>query len=132
MKNYAGQIVLLAVVSLSSYAEVSNGGSVLSPQNNGKNEQVKILDGCVELVELKAESENCPKSNQATSVRLRVTCENPVDVRMHYQNTRGKWASKDFLNRKRGDEITDFVCAPKSQYKIQSRAAGGSSTWPKP
>jgi hypothetical protein len=40
--------------------------------------------------------------------------------------------NKDFSNQKRGEEITNYRCDQKPNYKIFSHAVGSSEAWPKP
>lgn len=90
---------------------------------------MKLYSNAVEVVEVSDKAEKCPLSGGATSVRLRVKSESPVDVRLHYTTRKGGWASSDYLSKKIGDEITAYECFPKARYKVQTRPAG-SDKWP--
>lgn len=55
-------------------------------------------------------------------VRLKVTSENSIDVRLYVQTGYKQWLPKDFTNQKLGDEITDYRCDQKPNYKgLRSR-----------
>ena len=95
-------------------------------------ERVQIHGNEVELVEVKAGAEKCPNQKDSTTVRLKVNSESAVDVRLYVKKPGGKWSDRDFPNRKRGDEITDYICLPNAQYHVYTRPAGGNSSWPKP
>jgi hypothetical protein len=105
-----------------SYAQKSG------EKSNGRNDNVKLYSNDVEVVELSDKAEKCSSSEGATFLRLRVKSASPVDVRLHCSLRRGGWAFSDFLNKKSGDEITDFECYPKAHYKVQTRPAG-SGKW---
>lgn len=93
--------------------------------------RVKIVGGGVELIEITPTAEKCGKQKGET-IRLRITSDSPVDVRLYIQIGYKQWASKDFSSQKRGDEITSYRCDQKPNYKIYSHAAGSSEVWPKP
>lgn len=95
----------------------------------GGNDQVKLYSQDVEVVEVSDKAEKCTEQSGATSIRLRVKSEKPVDVRLHYTTKKGGWASSDYLNKKSGDEISSYDCHPKVKYKVQTRPAG-SDKWP--
>ena len=92
---------------------------------------MKILGSGVELIEISQVAPKCGKQKGAT-LRLKVTSENPVDVRLYVQTGWKQWLPKDFPNQKRGDEITDYRCGPATNYKVNAHAAGSSEGWPKP
>jgi len=98
-------------------------------KSKGGNDQVKLYSDAVEVVEVSDKAEKCSSSGGATSLRLRVKSESPVDVRLYSTTQRGSWAFSDFLNKKSGDEITSFECFPKARFKVQTRPAG-SNKWP--
>lgn len=93
--------------------------------------RVKIIGSGVELIELAPTAPKCGKQKGET-IRLRVTSENPIDVRIYLQTGYRQWINKDFANQKKGDEITDYRCDQKPDYKIYSHAAGSTDPWPKP
>ena len=92
---------------------------------------MKILASGVELVELTPSAQKCGNQKGET-IRLRVTSENPVDVRLYVHTGWKQWLPKDFQNQKRGDDITDYRCGPPRDYKVYAHAAGSSEPWPKP
>ncbi len=108
--------------------------AVIAQDQGGKKQavNVKVLSKGVEVVEVTPSAEKCPKPNDATTVRLKVTSETPVDVRLYVGMSFGKWLPKDFLNKGSGAEISDYRCAPKAQYRVYTRAAGSAGEWPKP
>ena len=93
--------------------------------------RVKIVGGAVELLEVTPTAPKCGKQKGET-IRLRVTSETPIDVRMYMQVGYHQWMNKDFANQKKGDEIESFRCDQKPDYKIYSHAAGSTEAWPKP
>jgi hypothetical protein len=95
-------------------------------------DQIKVLSKGVEVVEVKPTADKCPKPNDATSLRLKVTSETPVDVLAYVQWNFKKWVAREFKNQKLGDEISDYYCRSKVNYKVYTRPAGSSEAWPKP
>lgn len=122
---------LIVVMSLALYL----AGMLLVAQNTraqgGDNKLVKLMTGGVELLEVTPSADKCPKQKGQT-IKLRVTSDSPVDVRLYVQTGYKKWLTRDFTNQKQGDEITDFMCVPKTNYKVYTRAAGTGGEWPKP
>ena len=98
---------------------------------NDASKRVKIIGGGVELIEVTPTAPSCGKQKGET-IRLRVTSESPIDVRMYMQVSYHQWINKDFANQKKGDEISSFRCDQKPDYKIYSHAAGSTEAWPKP
>lgn len=84
--------------------------------------RVKIVGAGVELIEVTPTAEKCGKQKGET-IRLRVTSESPIDVRMHMKIAGGYWINKDFANQKKSDEISSYRCDTKPDYKIYSHAA---------
>lgn len=103
--------------------------AVVAGDDAGK--RVKIIGGGVELIEISPTAEKCGKQKGET-IRLRVTSEAQIDVRLYMQVGYHQWINKDFPNQKKGDEIASFRCDSKPDYKIYSHAAGSSEAWPKP
>jgi hypothetical protein len=103
----------------------------LAQGNANDTKRVKIAGSAVELIELRPSAPECGKQKGET-VRLRVTSETQVEVRLYIQTGYKRWMDKDFSNQKRGDEITSYRCDQKPNYKIFSRAVGSSEAWPKP
>jgi len=66
--------------------------------------RVKIVGGGVEFVGVTSSAEKCGRQKDGEAIRLRVTSESPVDVRMYMLVVGGRWISKDFPNQKKGDE----------------------------
>src|SRR6266851_4052746 len=95
------------------------------PKEASENKQVKILANGVELVELTSSAPKCGNQKGET-IRLKVTNENPVDVRLYVHTGWKQWLPKDFPNQKRGDEITDYRCGPRTDYKVYAHAPGSS------
>lgn len=93
--------------------------------------KVTIVSQGIELIEVTPTAEKCTNKKGQT-VRLRVTSESPVDVRLYAKITGGVWFPKDFLNHKKGDEILDYRCDGNRSYKVYARAAGSPDAWPKP
>jgi hypothetical protein len=85
----------------------------------------------VELIEVIPTAPKCGKQKGET-IRLRVTSEIPIDVRMYMQVGYHQWINKDLASQKKGDEIESFRCDQKPDYKIYSHAAGSTDAWPKP
>lgn len=96
-------------------------------KSKGEKDQVKLLSNDVEVIEISDKAEKCP--GDATSLKLRVKSEKPIDVRLHYTRRRSGWAYTDYLNKKNGEEINAVDCVAKTRYKVQTRAAG-SERWP--
>jgi hypothetical protein len=115
-------INIVAVALFGTFARGSFGDS---------NKRVQIVGGGVELIELSASAPKCGKQKGET-IRLRVTSETVIDVRMYVQIGWHQWISKDFANQKKGDEISEFRCDQKPNYKIYSHAAGSTEAWPRP
>jgi hypothetical protein len=117
-----GLILILSAIVVNTSA---------APATDDASKRVKIVGGGVELIELTPSAPQCGKQKGET-IRLKVTSETPVDVRLYIQTGYKQWMDKDFPNQKRGDEITSFRCDPKPNYKIYTHAAGSSEAWPKP
>lgn len=93
--------------------------------------RVKIVGGGVELVEITPSAPKCGKQ-KGEAIRLKVTSETPIDVRLYTQTGWRQWISADLPNQKRGAEISSFRCNEKPNYKIYSHAPGSTEAWPKP
>lgn len=115
---------LLVAVCLNADFSFAQKGSEKSKSSN---DQVKLYSNAVEVVEVKPEGEKCGKD--ATTLRLRVTSDSPVDVRVYFQKAKGGWASSDYTNKKKGDEIVSTECRSNAKYKVQTRPAG-TNKWP--
>jgi hypothetical protein len=116
-------VALLSIVSL-------NFATTRAADDPSK--RVKIVGGGVEFVEVTPSAEKCGKQKDGEAIRLRVTSEAPIDVRMYMLVVGHRWVSSDFTNQKKGDEINSFRCDTKPNYKIYSHAAGSTAAWPKP
>lgn len=100
-------------------------------QNASDTKRVKIVGSGVELLDFTLSASNCPKQKGET-IRLKVTSDRTVDVRWYTQTGYKQWVNKDFPNQKPGDEITNYRCDQKPNYKIYARTAGSTEAWPKP
>lgn len=116
--------LLLVLAALAFYTQISVAA-------DDPSKRVKIVGNGVELIELTPTAEKCGKQKGET-IRLRVTSESPIDVRMYLQVGYHQWINKDFAGQKKGDEISNFRCDSKPDYKIFSHAAGSNEAWPKP
>jgi hypothetical protein len=120
--SVAALLILIATVVSSAIASGSDDAS----------KRVKIIGGGVELIEITPSAPKCPSKQKGETIRLKVTSETPIDVRLYIQTGFHQWIDKDFPNQKRGDEITSYRCDQKPNYKIYSHAAGSTDAWPKP
>ena len=120
-----GSAVIVALLT----AAVANFAPTRAADNPAK--RVKIIGGGVELIDVKPTSDQCGKQT-GEAIRLRVTSESPIDVRMYMKVVGGRWMNKDFANQKKGDEISSYRCDTKPDYKIYSHAVGSADAWPKP
>lgn len=93
--------------------------------------RVKIVGGGLELTNLTPTAAQCGKQNGETLL-LKVLSETPIDVRIYVQTGYRQWINKDFINQKKGDEITYYRCNQKPNYKIYSHAVGSTDPWPQP
>jgi hypothetical protein len=100
-------------------------------QNASDTKRVKIVGSGVELLDITLSASNCPNQKGET-IRLKVISDTAIDVRWYTQTGYKQWVNKDFLNQNHGDEITNYRCDQKRNYKIYSRAAGSAEAWPKP
>ena len=132
MKAYKALTLICAMVMVCLFGITPNRQSTFAQATTkAGNNQVRLLTNSVEVVEVIPSAEKCA-TQKGTSVRLRVTSETPVDVRLYVQVGYKKWLNRDFTNQKRGDEITDYMCDRKPNYKVYAHAAGSSEEWPKP
>jgi hypothetical protein len=124
-------LFVLALFSMAVLTLLSS--TALADNNSKKTGNVKLYTNAVEVVDVQPSAEKCAKS-KGTTVRLRVTSESPVDIKLYSPGVFGKnWIDKDFPNQKKGDEITDFMCGDaNATYKVYARAAGSSEAWPRP
>jgi hypothetical protein len=116
-------LFLMALIPAASASFAQKGNE----KSKGGNNQVKLYSNAVEIVDVKPEGEKCGK--EATTLRLRVVSESPVDVRVHFRTRRGGWAFSDYLNKKKGEEMVSIECQTNAKYKVQARPVG-SSKWP--
>lgn len=125
------QLLFVAVVLSMAVLIVLSGTA--SADDTGKKSNVKLYTNAVEVVDVQPTAEKCANS-KGTTIRLRVTSETPVDVKLWSPGASGKnWIDKDFANRKKGDVITDYMCnSSNALYKVYAHAAGGSEAWPRP
>ena len=124
--------IWLTVIGLTFVLLASHSIQWTLAQGNATDaKRVKIVGGGVELIELAPSAPKCGKQKGET-IRLRVSSETAIDVRMYIQTGYKQWMDKDFPNQKRGDEITSYRCDQKPNYKIYSHAAESSEAWPKP
>jgi hypothetical protein len=93
-------------------------------------DKVKLETNQVEVVELSQTAEKCANQKGA-SLRLKVLSESPIDVRILYQNNRGRWNASNISGKKRGDEIAEFTCFQDSRFRVQARTAS-DKPWPNP
>jgi hypothetical protein len=105
--------------------------SAIATVSDDASKRVKIVGAGVELVEITPSASKCANQKGET-IRLKVTSETPIDVRLYIQTGWHQWIDRDFANQKRGDEITEFRCNQKPNYKIYSHAVGSTEAWPKP
>lgn len=117
-------VLYLSVTSQSTQWTLAQG-------NVNDSKRVKIAGSAVELIELRPSAPECGQQKGET-IRLRVTSETEVDVRLYIQTGYKRWMDKDFAIQKRGDEITSYRCDQKPNYKIYTHAAGSNEAWPKP
>jgi hypothetical protein len=125
---------LLCVAAVLSMAVLTIFRGAASADSTGKkSNNVKLYTNAVEVVDVQPTAEKCAKS-KGTTIRLRVTSESPVDIKLYSPGSFGKnWIDKDFPNQKKGDEITDFMCGnSNAAYKVYTRAAGSSDAWSRP
>ena len=119
---------LIAIVLVSICSLIGASYNVKAVEDLGK---ITIVSQGVELIEVLPNAEKCTNQKGQT-VRLKVTSETPVDVRLYAKVRRGEWFPKDFLNQKKGDEILDYRCDGNRDYKVYVHATGSSEAWPKP
>jgi hypothetical protein len=100
-------------------------------ENASDSKRVKIVSSGVELIEITPSAPKCGKQKGET-IRLKVTSETSIDVRLCIQTGYKQWLPKDFPNQKIGDGITDYRCGPPTNYKVYAHAVGSSEVWPKP
>jgi hypothetical protein len=122
---WLGVLICVSIVS----ALTANTIAQKSPAS--ENKQVKILSNGLELIEVAPTAPQCGKQKGQT-IRLKVTSEAPVDVRLYVHTGYKQWLPKDFVNQKQGDEITDYRCNQKPDYEVYAHAIGSSEAWPKP
>jgi hypothetical protein len=91
--------------------------------------QVKLNTKAVELVDVLPSADGCP-NKQGTTVKLRVISDTPVDLRRYAYSNRA-WIPRDFAGKKKGDEITDYMCTAGATFRVYSRPAGSAEAWPK-
>jgi hypothetical protein len=96
------------------------------------NRNVEIHSDQVELVDVQPGAERCPDQKKATTIRLKVKSEKAVDIKIFCHISGSTWVGKDFLNKRRGDEISTYLCDSHPKVKVYSHEAGSSETWPKP
>jgi hypothetical protein len=94
--------------------------------------QVKLVTDAVEVVDLSPGAAKCPDQKEASTVRLRVKSEKPVDVAV-YLWFPGGWSGRIFANKSTGDEFEHYGCvSPKHiSFKVYARDAGSQQDWPK-
>ena len=117
--SVAPLLILIAMVSpIASWADDAS-------------KRVRIVGVGVELVEISPSAEKCA-NRKGETIHLKVTSESAIDVRLYVLTGWHQWINKDFPNQKKGDEISEYRCAQKPDYKIYSHAAGSTDAWPKP
>lgn len=126
MKNNRLFFLLVIVFCLMGFSSIS----IKAQNNSDKNKQVKLLPNTLEIIEVTKTADKCPDQKGIT-VRLRVISESPVDIR-RWANLGNNWLPADFLNQKKGNEISTYMCNPVANFKFYSRAAGSSDKFPKP
>jgi hypothetical protein len=127
----ANRLVTFLLLSIIAVAGITVRDRTAFAQTSGENKVVKILSAGVNLIEVVPSAEKCPNSKGQT-VRLKITSESPIDVRLFVRVGYKKWLSKDYPNQKAGEEITDYRCEQKPDYKVYAHTAGSSDAWPKP
>ena len=121
-----GLAIAVALLSIASFSLAATSAA------DDPAKRVKIVGNGVEFVGVGPTDAKCGKQQQGETIRLRVTSESPIDVRMYMKVVGGRWINNDFANQKKGDEITSFRCDTKPDYKLYSHAAGSTEAWPKP
>lgn len=124
MKTYRLLLLFILTACLAVFTAIN------AQDNSDKNKQVKVLPKTLEIIEVSQTAEQCP-NKKGTTVRLRVISESPIDV-VRYANLGSLWSPAEFMNQKKGDEITTFMCSSVAKFKFYSRAAGSSEKFPKP
>ena len=121
-----GLAIAVALLSIASF----NLAATSAADDPAK--RVKIIGNGVEFVGVGPADAKCGKQQQGETIRLRVTSESSIDVRMYMKIAGGHWINKDFANQKKSDEISSYRCDTKPDYKIYSHAAGSTEAWPNP
>lgn len=136
MNRYSRSIII-AIVALSAviFCGVDSRSLAGPAYERELNEQQKIEGrndtGCIEVLEVKWRASEC-KDPTGLSVRARVKCDMPVDVRICIQKVKGQWPCGEFRAKKAGDELPYYECDAKGKYAILTREVGSSKAWPKP
>jgi predicted acyl esterase len=105
---------------------IANGWQSFAQDTNKKqNDQVKLESNQVELIEVSEVAGQCPNQT-GTTLRLKVTSSNAIDVRVYSQTLRARQVFADYKNKKQGDEVTSYTCLEKGKFKVQTRAASDS------
>lgn len=119
-------ILLFAAVTLSGMGATAAVRRPLSPDEvKGKNDT-----GCVEVLEAKRGADQC-KGTGSLSVRCKVNCGKPVDVRVCIKTPKG-WSCSNYSNKQSGEEISAYECRAVGGYVILKREAGSNEEWPRP
>lgn len=83
--------------------------------------------GCVEVLEAKRGAEQC-KGDGSLTVRCKVNCTQPTDVRICIKNNRG-WSCSNYTNKQPGDAISAYECRATGDYAILKREPGSPAEW---
>jgi hypothetical protein len=114
----------LPVISENAAASAQEGGKKVG-------ERVWLFTTGIELVGITPTAEHCG-AQPGETIKFKVTSATPIDVRLYVQVGYKQWLNKDFGNQKAGDEISDYSCNRKPNYKVYARAIGATGDWPKP
>ncbi|MBS1806617.1 MAG: hypothetical protein JST84_00325 [Acidobacteria bacterium] len=117
---------LLSFACVLGFCPANGWQSFAQDTNKKQNDQVKMESNQVELIEVSAVAGQCT-NQKGTTLRLKVTGSNAVDVRVYSQTLRARWVFADYKNKKQGDEVTSFTCLEKGKFKVQTRAASDTT-----
>lgn len=122
MKLSIRLVRLLTLISMLCFYTANGWQSFAQDTSKKKNDQVKLESKQVELIEVSEAVKDCP-NQKGTLLRIKVTSETAVDVRIHAQNLRTHWYANDFKGKTRNQEISIFTCLVNGKFKVQTRAA---------
>lgn len=122
MKLSQGFVCLLTFVCLFGLTTANGGLSFAQDANKKKNDQVKLESNQVELIEVSEAVKDCP-NQKGTLLRLKVTSETAIDVRIHSQKLNGRWTVSVINGKTHGQEVSSSTCLVNGKFKVQTRAA---------